>query len=190
MYVTHKETYWSGHNELDLKCDGLKAVLSAANSRNTRVFSEFEKWIFRCSFRQFFPKPIWAEKWFSKKLWIFKKNLTDKHRWRCIEEVITRTTRNRFGVMSATWVRIPPSPPKTKFTSGFPFVSFSYVQTAMESSLLKIGCFLLKNITIRTPFLCIRRIHYIWYASFCQQIASKAPLNPFTIASAEDNFEL
>ena len=111
MYVTHKETYWSGHNELDLKCDGLKAVLSAANSRNTRVFSEFEKWIFRCSFRQFFPKPIWDEKWFSKKLWIFKKNLTDKHRWRCIEEVITRTTRNRFGVMSATWVRIPPSPP-------------------------------------------------------------------------------
>ena len=26
--------------------------------------------------------------------------------------VITRTTRNRFGVMSATWVRIPPSPPQ------------------------------------------------------------------------------
>ena len=188
MYVTHKETYWSGHNELDLKCDGLKAVLSAANSRNTRVFSEFEKWIFRCSFRQFFPKCFLFVKCAIKvAIW---KNFADKHRWRCIEEVITRTTRNRFGVMSATWVRIPPSPPKTKLTSGFPFVSFSYVQTTMESSLLKIGCFLLKNITTRTPFLCIRRIHYIWYASFCQQIASKAPLNPFTIASAEDSLEL
>ena len=110
MYVTHKETYWSGHNELDLKCDGLKAVLSAANSRNTRVFSEFEKWIFRCSFRQFFPKCFLFVKCAIKvAIW---KNFADKHRWRCIEEVITRTTRNRFGVMSATWVRIPPSPPE------------------------------------------------------------------------------
>lgn len=100
MYVTHKETYWSGHNELDLKCDGLKAVLSAANSRNTRVFSEFEKWIFRCSFRQFFPKCFLFVKCAIKvAIW---KNFADKHRWRCIEEVITRTTRNRLAGVEPT----------------------------------------------------------------------------------------
>ena len=31
---------------------------------------------------------------------------------RSIEEVITSSTRNRVGVMSATWVRIPPPPPR------------------------------------------------------------------------------
>ena len=67
-----------------------------------RVYLSSKKWIFCCSFRQFFPKPFSIEKRRGK--------TAAEHRGRVIEVVITSRTRNAV-VRKGTWVRIPPSPP-------------------------------------------------------------------------------
>ena len=109
-----------------------------------------------------------------------------------IEVVITGLTRNQL-FLRVPWVRIPPTPPENSVCKRFlPFAGFFFFLHLWDfsvSSLLKIGSSLLNFLRFEL-WICSWRILSKAIRRRCYEITSKAPLRPFTIASADDRLEL